>query len=45
MKKGLFITIEGPDGAGKSTQIEYIKNYLKEKNLQAIFTREQEVQI
>lgn len=40
MKKGLFITIEGPDGAGKSTQIEYIKNYLKEKNLQAIFTRE-----
>ncbi len=40
MKKGLFITIEGPDGAGKSTQIEYIKNYLKEKNLPALFTRE-----
>ena len=40
MKKGLFITIEGPDGAGKSTQIEFIKKYFEEKNIAAIFTRE-----
>ncbi len=40
MKRGLFITIEGTDGAGKSTQIDFIKRYLKEKEIDAIFTRE-----
>ena len=40
MKKGLFITIEGPDGAGKSTQIDFIKRYFDEKGIEAIFTRE-----
>lgn len=40
MKKGLFITIEGPDGAGKSTQIDFIKRYFEEKGIEAIFTRE-----
>ena len=39
-KRGLFITVEGPDGAGKSTQIDYIKKYFKERGEEALFTRE-----
>ncbi len=38
--KGLFIVIEGMDGAGKSTQIQEIKSYLHSKNLPSYFTRE-----
>lgn len=38
--KGLFITVEGPDGAGKSTQIEFIKKYFDEKGLEVLYTRE-----
>lgn len=38
--KGLFITIEGPDGAGKSTQIELLKEYFKNKGKDIIITRE-----
>ena len=40
MKKGLFITIEGPDGSGKSTQIEKLRVYLEKKGYKAILTRE-----
>ena len=25
---GLFLTVEGPDGAGKTTQIELLRDYL-----------------
>jgi len=35
-----FITLEGVDGAGKSTCINFIKKYLADKNLKSIFTRE-----
>lgn len=38
--KGLFITLEGPDGSGKSTIIKLIGNYLKEKGIEFILTRE-----
>lgn len=40
MTKGLFITFEGPDGSGKTTQIENIKSFLSAKGYQAILTRE-----
>ena len=35
-----FITLEGVDGAGKSTCINFIKKYLADKNINSIFTRE-----
>lgn len=38
--KGLFITLEGPDGSGKSTIIKLIGDYLQEKNIDFIMTRE-----
>lgn len=38
--KGRFITLEGPDGSGKSTMINLIGQYLKERDLPHILTRE-----
>ena len=38
--RGKFITIEGTDGSGKSTQIELLMDYLKKKGADVIFTRE-----
>ena len=38
--KGIFISIEGPDGSGKSTQIENIKDFFKAKGIDFVFTRE-----
>lgn len=39
-KKGLFITFEGIDGAGKTTQIEYTKNFLLSNGYQVALTQE-----
>lgn len=40
MNRGLFISIEGPDGAGKSTQLENIIGYFNDKEVDLVFTRE-----
>ena len=40
MKKGLFITFEGADGCGKTTQINLLKEYLEHKGLEVLLTRE-----
>ena len=39
-KKGLFITFEGPEASGKSSQILILKKYLKTKNIPYLITRE-----
>lgn len=37
---GLFIALEGPDGSGKSTITKLLEDYLKDKNINHIVTRE-----
>ena len=37
---GQFITLEGPDGSGKSTIIKLLGEYLEEKGIDFIMTRE-----
>lgn len=39
-KKGLFITFEGADGCGKTTQINKVVELLKEKGYDVVLTRE-----
>lgn len=38
--EGIFITMEGPDGSGKSTQIELLKKYLEMKGYDIVIARE-----
>jgi dTMP kinase len=40
LKRGLFITLEGIDGAGKSTHMAWSASYLQECGLSVISTRE-----
>lgn len=40
MKKGLFITLEGTEGSGKSTQIAVIKEHMEAKGHKVVCLRE-----
>ncbi|MDC7718446.1 dTMP kinase [Vogesella sp. DC21W] len=40
MSKARFITLEGLDGAGKSTHLAFIRRYLEQAGIDTVFTRE-----
>ncbi|HHW91706.1 MAG TPA: dTMP kinase [Firmicutes bacterium] len=38
--KGIFLTIEGLDGAGKTTQVKLLQDWFREQGYDPLFTRE-----
>lgn len=40
MEKGLFITFEGADGSGKTTQLNLVKGFLEKEGYDVVVTRE-----
>ena len=40
MPKGKFITLEGGEGVGKTTNLAFIKDYLEQHNITVVVTRE-----
>ena len=38
--EGIFITMEGPDGSGKTTQIDLLKKYLESRGYDSVIARE-----
>jgi dTMP kinase len=40
MTRGKFITLEGGEGVGKTTNLEFIKDYLQQHNISVVVTRE-----
>lgn len=40
MTRGHFITLEGGEGAGKTTQAQFLKTFLENKGLSVVLTRE-----
>ena len=39
-KKGYFVTLEGGEGSGKSTQLKLLEDYLDKGGYDVIYTRE-----
>ena|SRR5690554_8239512 len=39
-KKGLFLSLEGVDGAGKSTHIPFMADYIQQAGIPVVITRE-----
>jgi len=40
MERGVFITFEGIDGSGKTTQATFLRDFLTERGIEVIMTRE-----
>ncbi len=40
MKRGKFITLEGGEGVGKTTNLQYIQQFLLEQQIEVVVTRE-----
>ncbi|MBI2423508.1 MAG: dTMP kinase [Candidatus Hydrogenedentes bacterium] len=40
MKGGCFITLEGVEGCGKSTQLQHLKRFLEDRGVPVVLTRE-----
>ena len=40
MKRGIFVTLEGPDGAGKSTHARLLAGWLRRQGRRVLLTRE-----
>ena len=40
MKRGKFVTLEGGEGVGKTTNLTFIKDYLQQQNIAVTVTRE-----
>jgi dTMP kinase len=40
LSRGHFITFEGGEGAGKTTQVQLLKNFLENKGVSVVLTRE-----
>lgn len=39
-KRGVFLTVEGPDGAGKTTSLSFLADYLRERGFTVVTSRE-----